>query len=142
MKHSAMDMNISQARQSSMAAQDRVRNTTRQCEQTNVVSIVQQNCLTEQEVTSECDSGKFIPTGSANTNIKWPGTSVRQMQQRSKSMTSDNKEPVSNSGQNRISEDSQLVEPDRRNPALRRSQSMSGLAANRENSNFTSEKHG
>ena len=147
MKHSAIDASISQARHSSMEAADRIRNTPRQCEQANIVSVVQQNCLPEQEMTSESESVRNIQTGSANSNIKLPGTSVRHMQQRSKSMTSDSKkeadvkkEPVSNNAQSRVSDMNENGEPEVKYPALRRSYSTTAISSNKENTSIPLER--
>ena len=139
MKHTPTDANVSQARRTSMETADRIRNTTRQCEQSNIVSVVQQNGLPGQEMTSDSDSAKIIQTGSAGTcNMKLPGTSVRQMQQRSRSMTSENREPVSNTAQNRVPDVSRNGEPEIKNPGLRRSHSVAALSSNKENTRYIS----
>ena len=134
MKHSPIDANISQARRASMEAADRLRSSERRTDQSNIV--IQQNCLTAQEVTSDSDSVKTIQTGSANSKIKLPATSVRHMQQRSKSMTFDNTETKSHSPQNRVPETIRNGEPEIKNPALRRSHSTTAVSCNKENANL------
>ena len=134
MKHSAIDSTINQARRTSMEAADRLRNTPKQCEQPNThFNLVQQNGvgIHGQEVTSDCDSAKIVQTGSAGSNsITLPGTSVRQMQQRSRSMTSESREPAV---QNRVPDISSNGEPEGKKQPMRRSHSVTGLSSNKEN---------
>ena len=126
MKHSAMDAKISHARRASMETADRLRNTEKQVEHSNIV--LQQNCL----VTSESDSAKSVQTGSTNSNVRLPGTSVRHMQKRSKSMTSNNNTESSNV-QNQVPEIIRNGEPEIKTPALRRSYSTMAVSNNKDN---------
>ena len=140
MKHSPIDATINQARRNSMETADRVRNTPRPCEQSHTPnSVVQQNSvgIHGQEVTPDSDSAKNIQTGSAGTsNMKLPGTSVRQMQQRSRSMTSESREPISTAVSNRVPDINSNEEPDIKNQALKRSHSVTGLSSNKENNRY------
>ena len=137
MKHSPIDATINQARRTSMETADRVRNTTRQFEKSNTPnSVVQQNGvgIHGQEMTLDSDSAKNIQTGSAGTsNMKLPGTSVRQMQQRSRSMTSESREPMATAVSNRVPDISDNGEPEIKNQAMKRSHSVTGLSSNKEN---------
>lgn len=87
MKHSTVDENIQTARRLGLEAADKVRNNVVSCDQTNVVNVVQQNSVRTPKVEPSCDSPE-VQTKDPGP-LKLPGTSVRLMQKKSKSMSCD-----------------------------------------------------
>lgn len=100
MKHSALDPRIENARRSGLESADKIRNSVRGSDSpSNVVNVLQQNCVNTQEMGMHSDSAKTAARNSGN--LKLPGTSVRHMQQKSRSMSCDNDKPESTVQQNK-----------------------------------------
>lgn len=96
MKHSMLDKDVLKARRSGLESADKLRNNAGPRDSsTKAVNVLQQNCKTAQEMKSYNDSANnaAMSCGKSSArncgNSKLPGTSVKHMQQKSKSMSCD-----------------------------------------------------
>lgn len=88
MKHTVTDEKILKARKTSLEAADTRRNRIGNPEilTSNIINVQQQACVNGQEVNNDPAKNSARNSG----NLKLPGTSVRHMQQKSRSMTDGN----------------------------------------------------